>query len=340
MCKKIRALDSEDWIPIIFLSASVDDVSIANGIDAGGDDYLTKPCSEITLAAKIRAMQRIADMRKKLFETTQKLYLLSSTDTLTGIYNRLQFNRSIKEIGAAADRYHHMIGLLFIDVDNFKNINDNFGHHIGDLFLIEVAKRLKSCVRANDFIARLGGDEFAIILGEIASKADAEQVAKNVIRALSVDFYLEDHLIRNGASIGIACYPDVATTQDNLMLNADVAMYHAKEIGRNNYQFFTEKLNDRYKQHINLENSLKFALERKELYLQYQPIVDLATRKLVGLETLLRWNNTIYGDIAPGLFIPIAEETGLMSHLGTWVLETACKQITLWNLEKQQDFKL
>jgi len=336
---RIRKLDNNDWIPIIFLSASVDDISIAKGIDAGGDDYLTKPFSEITLAAKIKAMQRISDMRQKLFDTTRQLYLLSSTDSLTGVYSRLQFDRSFKEIIGTADCYHHALALFFIDLDNFKNINDSFGHHIGDLLLVEVAKRLKSCTRSNDFIARLGGDEFAMILNEIENAEEARYVAQKIINTLDVDYNLESHNIRSACSIGIALYPAHATTQENLILNADIAMYHAKASGRNNYQLFTTELNDKYKQRMNLEHALKFALERKELSLTYQPIFELHTKKLVGLETLLFWDHPQFGIVSPSIFIPLAEEAGLISQIGNWMIRTACQQAAQWSLHKLKDFK-
>ncbi len=337
--KQIRTIDREDWIPIIFLSGSVDDESIAKGIDAGGDDYLTKPFSEITLAAKIKAMQRISDMRLKLFEMTQNLYLMSSTDSLTGVYNRLQFDRSIKEILAATDRNHKKAALLFIDLDNFKAINDTFGHHIGDLLLIEVAKRLKLCVRSKDFISRLGGDEFAIILSDIEDTKEAEQIAEKIINTLSVDYNIEGHHIKNGSSIGVAFYPHASTTRENLVLNADVAMYHAKASGRNNFQVFSETLNDRYRKKISLEHALKFALERKEIFLTYQPIFNLKTNKICGVEALASWDHPTFGLVSPNIFIPIAEESGLINLLGEWILLTACKDASEWPLESVEDFR-
>lgn len=338
--KKIRQIDNEDWIPIIFLSASVNDVSIAKGIDAGGDDYLTKPFSEITLAAKIKAMQRISDMRQKLFETTRKLFLLSSTDSLTGVYNRLQFDRSIKEILMASDRLHHKVALLFIDLDNFKNVNDSFGHHIGDVLLTEVAKRLKGCLKSSDFIARIGGDEFAVILSEIKDEEDAGYVAQNIINVLSMDYSIEGHHVRIGTSIGIAAYPEKGVNDEKLMLNSDVAMYHAKMSGKNNYQYFTEALDKKYTQQISFEHALKFALERNELFLTYQPIYNLESRQLIGLEVLVCWDHAQFGLVSPGLFIPLAEKTGLITAMGTWILQTAFEQCKDWPLHKYKNFKL
>lgn len=337
--KELRQIDPDNWIPIIFLSASVDDNSISQGIDAGGDDYLTKPFSEITLAAKIKAMQRISDMRQKLFETTQKLYLQSSIDSLTGVYNRFQFDRTLKEVTAAADRYQHTSALLFVDLDNFKNVNDSFGHHIGDLLLIAVATRLKLCIRANDFLARIGGDEFAIILNQIEDNETAGMMAKKIIESISMSYDLENHHVRIGASIGIAYYPQKNTTLQNLVQNADIAMYHAKALGRNNHQYYSEELYDRYQKKISLEHALKFAMERKELSLNYQPIFDLASKKIVGVEALLCWEHPTFGNVSPNIFVPIAEETGLISSIGNWIFATACRQAEKWGLNNFKKFK-
>ncbi|HSW93216.1 MAG TPA: EAL domain-containing protein [Gammaproteobacteria bacterium] len=337
---KIRAINTENWIPIIFLSANVDDESLKKGIDAGGDDYITKPFSEITLAAKIKAMQRIADMRQKLIATSSQLERLSSTDTLTGLYNRFQFDRTLTERLSGAERHRRLMGLMFIDLDNFKLINDTFGHPVGDLLLKDVAKRLKNCLRTEDFIARIGGDEFTVIFNDIESIESIGLVAQKMLDILSVDFYIEKHNIRIGASIGLACYPLQGTTKENLLKHADIAMYHAKSMGRNNYQYFNEELNERYKQHINIEYALKFALDRREIFLHYQPIYDITTRQVAGLEALVCWEHPKFGNVSPGIFIPIAEETGMITMIGNWILRNACEQARKWNLDKHKNFKL
>lgn len=338
--RQIREISKNDWIPIIFLSSSIDDISIEKGIDAGGDDYLTKPCSEITLAAKIKAMQRIADMRKKLYETTQKLYLLSSTDSVTGLYNRLQFERSLKETLADVDRHHHTMALLFLDLDHFKNINDTYGHHIGDEVLEEVAKRLREVLRTGDFIARLGGDEFAIILKEIKNHEEVEVVSKKLIAATSDDMVIANRQIRTGVSIGAVIYPGQGTNKENLILNADVAMYHAKATGRNNVKFFNEDLNVKYKQHVNFEIALKFALENNELYVTYQPIYDLANKKIIGFESILNWHHQKFGDVPANVFIPIAEESGMMPKFINWQIDKLLHDTEQWNLPQKSRFML
>lgn len=340
--KQIRQIyDEEEWIPIIFLSASVDDASIAKGIDAGGDDYITKPFSDVTLAAKLKAMQRIADMRKRLYDAKQQLYQLSSTDTLTGTNNRLQFERVIKRIINDADQFGKKVALMFIDIDNFKSVNDSFGHQVGDKLLVEVAERLKGIVRATDFIARIGGDEFVVVLMNVTNEKDVTSVAQSILRSLSCDYNIEGRVIRNSVSIGIATYPSKDTNIENFVLNADIAMYHAKTTGRHNFKFYTSDLNEVYKHKLSIEHDLKFALDRNQLYLTYQPIYDLTTMKIKGLEALLCWKHPQLGLISPNIFIPIAEERGLIIAIGNWVIDNACREIaSLDDLRKNKDFKV
>lgn len=338
--KRIRALSKNDWIPIIFLSFNIDDQSVAKGIDAGGDDYLTKPFSEITLAAKIKAMQRIADMQHKLFELTKKLSLQSSTDALTGLYNRFQFDKTIQERIAHASRHNKLLSLLFLDLDNFKSINDSFGHQVGDLLLQEIAQRLRSCLRLDDFIARIGGDEFAIILSEAKNPQVAGDIANKIMKALSKPYDLLGNEVYISSSIGISCYPFSEALPGDLAKNADIAMYHAKQLGRNNFQYFTKELNEEYKKKLSLENVLKTAIVRNEFFLMYQPIFDLQTKKIVRIEALSCLKHPEFGTVSADIFIPLAEETGLIEPIGSWALQTAAEQAALWYLQGYRGFKL
>lgn len=337
--KQIRLINESDWIPIIFLSASVDDDSIEKGINAGGDDYLTKPFSEITLAAKIKAMQRIAEMRQKLFQMTEELKILSSTDVLTELYNRFQFEKTVKEKLAESDRYQNGVTLMFIDLDHFKTINDSFGHHIGDLLLKEVASRLRKNFGLEDFIARLGGDEFVVLLSHTDNLKTAEEIAKKVNKSLAEIYQIGTHSVRISASIGVAFYPSPGITHESFVQNADIAMYHAKAMGRNNYQMYNADLNLKYKKQINIEHELKFALDRNQLNLTYQPIHHLLSKKVIGMEALARWNHPEFGAISPNIFIPIAEETGLILEIGSWVLNEACSKAAKWYHEGYKDLK-
>lgn len=235
LAKKIRQIESE-WIPIIFLSGIIDDKNIEEGINAGGDDYLFKPSSEIAIAAKIKAMQRIYDMKNKL-------NILSKTDPLTEISNRLQFDIIIKKMIAEHDSTHYSFVLLFIDLDNFKMINDNFGHQVGDALLKEVAKRLKFCLRIGDFVARMGGDEFSVILKEMESKEMLSLIVKKIQKVISTPYSINKKTFCINTSIGIACYPADGASVSMLLQNADIAMYHAKTMGKNNFQFHSTMQN-------------------------------------------------------------------------------------------------
>jgi diguanylate cyclase (GGDEF)-like protein len=338
--RKIRLINSEDWIPIIFLSSSVNDESIAQGIEAGGDDYLTKPYSDVTLEAKIKAMQRIAEMRNQLIFKTGELKRISTTDVLTGLYNRFQFEKIIKSKMAAAVRYNHNMALLFIDLDHFKTINDTFGHGVGDLLLKDVTSRLIKNTRLDDFIARIGGDEFIIILGHIENYQVAGDICQKLIDEISKNYLINGIDIKISASIGLTCYPEQNGDSATVIQNADIAMYAAKEMGRNNYQYYSEALNIKYRQHLGLEHELKFAIERDQLHLVYQPIYNLLSKEIIGAEALLRWHHPEYGDISPTVFITIAEETGLIVELGKWVAKTACSQGHKWVASGHGDFLL
>lgn len=338
--KEIRTVNTDDWIPIIFLSGAVDDDNVERGINAGGDDYITKPFSEVILSAKIKAMQRISDMRQKLYQMTQQLRILSSIDPITQVNNRLQFDKAIQDKIELADKDNYTFALLFLDLDRFKAINDSLGHHTGDALLREVAKRIKSILRAEDFIARLGGDEFAIIINKIDDPKYAGIIAQSIIENLAPPYTINEHEVQITASIGIACYPAPEIQAETLVESADIAMYYAKDLGRNNYRYFTPELNRKHIERSELENDLKFALERKEFFLNYQPIFNLRTKKMVGMEVLLRWQHPKRGIISPDLFIPLAEENGLVISIGEWVLETACAECAVWMTAGYKEFML
>lgn len=266
--------------------------------------------------------------------TTRALSLrmsyLAQHDGLTNLPNRTVLNDRLAQAMALAQRYGQQLAVLFLDVDRFKHINDSLGHEIGDRLLREAAQRLLSCVRNSDTVSRHGGDEFVILLPRLAHAADAAVCAEKILVALSAPYYIDEHKLHLTASIGIAAYPDDGMDAQTLMKHADFAMYHAKDVGRNNYQFFEPVLTARAIQRQSLDNRLRHALERQQFELHYQPIVDLRTRALEGVEALVRWRHPHHGLVPPAQFVPVAEESGLIVAIGRWVLHETCRQARAW----------
>jgi diguanylate cyclase (GGDEF)-like protein/PAS domain S-box-containing protein len=268
--------------------------------------------------------------KRKMAE--ERAEYLATRDPLTNLPNRMLLHDRLEQGVLNAARHQTGFAFMFIDLDRFKTINDSLGHHVGDELLKGVAARLTACIRATDTVARLGGDEFAVILENLRDDDDegAQQVAEKMIAAMASPMVIDNQPLSTSCSIGISLYPADGRDSASLMKNADVAMYYAKEKGRNNYQFFSAEMNARAQERLSVENYLRLALRRNELVLHYQPRMNLASGELVGVEALIRWQHPRRGLLAPGKFIDVAEDSGLIVPIGEWVLENACDQIRVW----------
>ncbi len=259
-----------------------------------------------------------------------KMAYLARHDSLTGLPNRLLLTDRLAQAIAIAPRHEKKPGLLFLDLDGFKHVNDSLGHMVGDKLLQSVSSRLEGCVRESDTVSRLGGDEFVVLLTEILEPDDAALVAARMLEVVSETHFITGHELHVTTSIGIALYPDDGTDAETLIKNADTAMYQAKARGRKSYQFFEASMNHRAVERQKIEEGLRRAVERNEFSLHYQPKLDIAGRRVCSAEALIRWQHPVLGDMPPARFISIAEESGLIVPLGRWVLREACRQTKAW----------
>jgi len=290
-----------------------------------------EPDDRLLQAVRVIGSQIGQFLQRKQAE--ERVQFMATHDALTSLPNRGMFSQLLNHEIQVAQRYHRSFAVMFIDLDRFKLVNDTLGHEAGDRLLQEMGARFKDCLRASDVVSRLGGDEFVMLLPEVSDTDQVAMAARNLLSAALKPVVVLGQECRVTASIGICMYPADSQDEQSLMKNADIAMYLAKEQGKNNFQFFSEDIRAHSLERLTLESSLRHALEHNEFFLDYQAKLDLKTQEIIGVEALLRWQHPDLGTVAPSRFLPVAEETGLILPIGRWVLRTACAQNVAWQRE-------
>ena len=331
-CKQIKDKGFTD-VPVMMITGLDDDASVERAYDVGAIDFITKPIKWAVLKHRVRGVvARVVAERK--------VKLLAYRDTLTDLPNRLLFADRLEQAIMRTERNRGTMALMLIDIDDFKLVNDSFGHEAGDKLIKAIADILRKSLRRADTVARLGGDEFAVIVENISDAKDAISIADNLTTLLEHNVKLDDQETYTSASTGIAVYPGDGRDARTLLKNADTAMFRAKENGRRCFQFYRPEMSVTAMERLDLENSLRKALENDEFVIHYQPIIDMRENDVAGTEALLRWQHPEKGLIKPADFIPVAEDSGFINALGEWVIESVCKQIGRWKKEGVENTKV
>ena len=357
VCRRLRDMPQGEAIPIMIVTGSDDRQSIDDGYEAGATQYKTKPVNWSLLGRDVQYMLRASNAFNRLKRQEDRLRYLAYFDPLTNLPNRRSFTDQLARILKQARRRDSNAALLFIDLDNFKRINDSIGHGRGDKLLVEIARRLNSELREEDAIsymsdtedsehdgsteiARLGGDEFTVVLSDVENISNVESVARRILKGLSEPIPLQTHKPVVTPSIGIAIFPVDGADPDTLLRNADTAMYAAKAQGRSCYRFYNEKMNSMAVEHLKLEEELRDAIANDGMALFYQPQVDGRTGHIVSMEALIRWPHPQRGLLYPNSFIGVAERSGMIVDLGEWVMKEAARQSKAWEEENLGDFRI
>lgn len=331
---KIKAMMS---LPAMFDGQIVATLSL-DTFDDKGFSLQSQQMAKI-FTTQIGVILRRLSLEQELEQKNKELIQLANYDSLTLLPNRLLFLDRLEQSFAQARRTGNLVALVYLDLDGFKDVNDSLGHNMGDELLRAVSSRLSNQLREQDTIARLGGDEFAIVISSVKQAEDVAAIAQKILDCLTMSFNLKTYSIHIGASVGISLYPDDGLSVEDILKHADAAMYQAKHAGKNRYSFFTPQLNQHIIEQLKLENDMRHGLEHGEFFLHYQPRIHLSTKHIHSVEALLRWKHPVRGLISPGLFIPIAEKTGLILPLTKYVLYLAAAQAKAW-LSEGRDLRV
>lgn len=321
---------------IVMLSASDDEELALSSLQAGAQDFLPKAdISSTKLKRAIIQAKTRFKLERTLHDSFCQVKTLAEKDMLTGLSNRYHFEESLELSLSNNIRSQHNMALLMLDLDHFKNVNDTHGHHTGDQLLKKVTQRIKTCLRGDELFGRLGGDEFSILITGLEFVEDAAIIAQRIINLLNKPFYIGNHHIQCGVSIGIAMHPNNANTAALLTKYADIAMYRAKKSGRNQFCYFEESMQAQFSRKYKVEQALKQAIQHEDFELHYQPVVRAIDHKLMGFEALIRWPNCSLNS-TPDEYIPIAEQSNLIIDLGSWVIDKAIEQLSIWQQEEDK----